>query len=107
MAFTLSYLMFGSGIVTMIIAFVVMHEREHDMDNILFAGMTLGSSVWSLGFGILFAQTSPLTAYYCRCIGMIGTFAYMIFATMLLCRWNGKSYKWMKIVQMLPYTAIV
>lgn len=107
MALILSYLMFGSGIVTMIIAFVVIHEREHDKDNILFAGMTLGSSVWSLGFGLLFAQTSPLAAYYCRCVGMIGTFAYMIFATILLYRWNGKSYKWMKAIQMIPYTAII
>ena len=103
----LSYVMFGSGIITMIITFMVINSKERDTDNILFAGMTIGSSVWSLGFGILFVQKSTLAAYYCRCVGMIGTFACMIFSTMLLYRWNGKSYRWMKFIEILPFSAFI
>ena len=91
----------------MIITFMVINSKELDTDNILFAGMTIGSSVWSLGFGILFVQKSTLAAYYCRCVGMIGTLACMIFSTMLLYRWNGKSYRWMKFIEILPFSAFI
>lgn len=108
MALVLSYLMFGCGVATFILAFGSIYSRdERGWDDILFSGFCFGSSVWSFGFGILLIQTEPLYAYYCRCAGMIGTFAYLIFATLLLVEWNGKKDGIVRVITYFPFSAVI
>ncbi|MGN0401793.1 MAG: response regulator [Acetatifactor sp.] len=57
--------------------------------NKLFALQCVGSGIWSLGFGELFAQTDPAAAYYCRSIGLAGTFIYLLSAQLLVCYISG------------------
>lgn len=81
----LSYVMYGFAILTFIIALSVLDKGEWNCkENRLFAGIAFGSSVWSFGFGLLLVQSSVNTAYFLRCIGMVGTFAYLVFATFLI-----------------------
>ena len=55
--------------------------------SILFALLAISSSLWSVCFGSIPVQTDPNYAYILRCFGMIGTFATLIFATVLIAEW--------------------
>lgn len=52
--------------------------------NKLLGVFALASAIWSFGFGALFIQTSPTNAYYCRSVGMVGVFLYLITGQLLL-----------------------
>lgn len=85
----LSYIMFGFSIMTGIMATsVIRNHIKGRIENILFVCFSIGSSIWSLGFGFLLVQTDTEMAYLLRCFGMIGTFAYLIFATLLMAYWS-------------------
>lgn len=58
-------------------------ERKFLVNKLLIL-FAVGSSVWSFGFGALFLQTDPTDAYYCRSIGMIGVFLYLIAVQLLV-----------------------
>lgn len=58
-------------------------EQKYIVNRILTI-FTIGSAVWSFGFGALFLQTDTNIAYYCRSIGMIGVFVYLISAQLLI-----------------------
>ena len=55
--------------------------------SILFALLAISSSLWSVCFGAIPVQTDPNYAYLLRCFGMIGTFATLIFASILIAEW--------------------
>ena len=55
--------------------------------SILFALLGISSSLWSVCFGAIPVQTDPEYAYILRCFGMIGTFATLIFASILIADW--------------------
>ena len=46
----------------------------------------LASSIWSLGFGMLFIQTDVEKAYFWRSFAIFGTVLYMITAQYLICK---------------------
>lgn len=52
--------------------------------NKLIAFFAVASSIWSYGFGVLFLQNDVTIAYYCRSVGMIGVFLYLITAQILI-----------------------
>lgn len=56
-------------------------------DNRLFCVLTFSSAWWSVCFGLLLVQKSEENAYICRCLGLIGTFAYLIAAVLLFIIW--------------------
>lgn len=104
----LSYLMFGFAIMTLMMAASVLRKQgKRRIDNILFACFSLGSSVWSLGFGFLLVQTEAEVAYRLRCFGMVGMFAYLIFATFLMARWNGNNSFFVKLSEGFSLSALL
>ena len=61
----LSYVMFGFFVCTTIMSASVLRSREKlKINNILFALVCIGSSIWSFCFGFIWIQTDPLRAYY-------------------------------------------
>ena len=65
------------------------HKGASRKISILFALLAISSSMWSVCFGAIPVQTSPEYAYILRCFGMIGTFATLIFACILISEWVG------------------
>ena len=61
----------------------------------IFVFLGICSSVWSIGFGAILIQQNPNDAFLMRCVGMIGTFGTLIFATALIAEWT-KVNKWIK-----------
>ncbi len=43
------------------------------------------SALWSVSFGILFLMQDAHAAYLCRCVGMVGTFTYLIVNVIFIC----------------------
>lgn len=79
-------ILFICGILAFYFAARILCSKDRkDFDNRLIAAMCIGSSIWSLGFGALFLQTSAEMAWRCRVVGMFGTFLYLIMAQTLVC----------------------
>ena len=56
----LSYIMFGFFVCTTIISVSVLRSKEKlKMNDILFALVCIGSSIWSFCFGFVWVQESP------------------------------------------------
>lgn len=60
----------------------------------MFIAFCIASAIWSFGFAGVFIQTETENGYLWRGIGMIGTFAYMITAQMLICQLSGIGKKY-------------
>lgn len=68
--------------------FIIVQVRKKEWrytENRLFTIFCLFSAIWSFGFLGVLLQTDPSVAYIWRAIGMVGTFGYMITATLLIC----------------------
>lgn len=90
MKFIFPIILFICGILAFYFAITILCSKDrNDFDNRLIAAMCIGSSIWSLGFGALFLQTSSEMAWRCRAIGMSGTFLYLIMAQILVCYFSG------------------
>lgn len=108
MAVVLSYLLYGFAIVTLIMAMGVTRKKAQGWgDNYLFCYFNLGSTLWSLCFGLLLIQTDVEKAYQLRCVGMVGMFSYLIFATFLMARWSKIKGRYIKVIKYFPLTAIL
>lgn len=108
MGTVLSYIMFGFFVCTAIMSISVLHSKEKlNINNILFALVCIGSSIWSFCFGFIWIQENPIIAYYWRCGGMVGTFMYMICAILVIARWCGGNVWWVKIIEIFPFSAII
>lgn len=70
------------------------------------AGFSFGSAIWSLGFCSLWIQTKPEYAYWCRTIGLVGTFIFLIYALRNVAYYSGVSQRWQKTVFLLSLTGI-
>ena len=104
----LSYVMFGFFVCTTIMSASVLRSREKlEINNILFALVCIGSSIWSFCFGFIWIQTDPLRAYYWRCAGMVGTFMYMICAMLVIARWCGQKRLWISAIKGFAFSAIL
>lgn len=60
-------------------------RKKRYKDDWIFAGVCMGSIIWSLGFAALFLQSSAESAFWCRAAGMIGVFVYSIAAQIFAC----------------------
>ena len=67
----------------------------------------LASSIWSLGFGLLFQQTEIDNAYWCRSIAILGTYLYMLSVQYLICLFAQISNKTRNIFNFIALTGIV
>lgn len=100
-----SYILIAFAVITLIM-FIDVLRGEHYRGTFLFAAMSLGSSIWSFFFGILYVQIDTEIAFICRCIGMVGTFGYLMSSVFLIAYFNGSQGKWVKALEMLCLTAI-
>ena len=65
------------------------HKGASKHISTIFALLGISSSLWSICFGAIPVQVDPDYAYLLRCFGMIGTFATLIFASVLISEWVG------------------
>ena len=65
------------------------HKGASKHISTIFALLGISSSLWSICFGAIPVQVDPDYAYLLRCFGMIGTFATLIFASLLISEWVG------------------
>ena len=80
----LSYLLYGFAITSIYIVIQESFRKTGEKKaKYLFISCQLGSAAWSLFFGFLIAQTDAKRAADLRIPGMIGMFAFLIFATLL------------------------
>lgn len=94
MKFLFPYLLFTCFIGALYLA-IVMYKKEgiQYRENRLFSLLSFFSAIWSLGFWGVNIQTEPDHAYFFRAIGMIGVFAYLILAQLLVCQFSGTTKK--------------
>ncbi len=84
MASFLSYLIIGFAVASFLLGISYFRKNPGDKKNQKFFIVCLSSSLWSLGFGMLVSQTNSFSAWFCRCIGMVGVFPYLIFGSFLI-----------------------
>lgn len=65
------------------------------------------STIWSLGFGLLYLVTDVHIAYICRCIGMFGVFGYLIIGLRLVGSLTMAPSKIVKKFELISYTGIL
>ncbi|MBQ7065361.1 MAG: response regulator [Lachnospiraceae bacterium] len=83
-------IMFACFVLALYFAIVVFGRKEMKYkENRLFTIFCLSSALWSFGFFGVIVQTDPDKAYAWRALGMIGTFAYLITAQLLVCHFSG------------------
>ena len=76
------------GCFILAVYFIIVQVRKKEWrytENRLFTVFCLTSAIWSFGFLGVLLQTDPSLAYIWRAIGMVGTFGYLIVATLLIC----------------------
>ena len=102
-----SYLIFGFAVMTLIMAaYVLKKHKKGQLEDILFVALAVSSTIWSIGFGFLMVQTDTEMAYMLRCVGMVGTFGYLIFATLLMALWNDRKTRCEKIICAFSLTSV-
>lgn len=90
MKYFFSMSLFASFVLAFYFALRFCWSREKKMtEDWLVAVCCLASAIWSFGFGMLILQTDADKAYFCRAVGMIGVFLYLITAQMLVCHISG------------------
>lgn len=78
--------LFAGFVLAFYFAIMIFRKKEWKyIENRLFFLFCISSAIWSLGFFGVFIQTVPDNAYAWRAFGMVGTFAYLILAQMLVC----------------------
>ncbi len=80
------FAIFGCFVLSVYFILVQIRKKEwRYTENRLFTIFCLCSAIWSFGFFGVLLQTDTSVAYIWRAIGMVGTFGYMIVATLLIC----------------------
>lgn len=81
-------------------------EKKY-IENHMVAVFCFASALWSGSFAALFLQTDTEAAYACRCVGMLGTFLYLIMAQMVVSRISGIRILWRRIFDGIAYTGVI
>lgn len=81
-------------------------EKKY-IENHMVAVLCFASALWSGSFAALFLQTDTDVAYICRCVGMLGTFLYLITAQMLVSRISGIGVFWRRVFDSISYTGVI
>lgn len=99
--------LFACGVIAAyhVLRFCRPHKFKY-IENRYLAFFSLGSAIWSLGFCSLWIQTDPLKAYWCRTIGLIGTFIFLIFALVNVAHYSGVSKRCKTAVHVFSLTGI-
>lgn len=90
MKYMFSQPIFACCILALYFAYSTLKKKEmQHVENRLFAACCISSAIWSFGFFGVILQTNPDNAYAWRAVGMIGTFAFLITAQLLVCYLSG------------------
>lgn len=81
-------------------------EKKY-IQNRMVAVFCFASALWSGSFAALFLQTDTEIAYACRCVGMFGTFLYLITAQLIVSRISGIAIFWRRIFDGISYTGVI
>lgn len=83
-------------------------EKKPDLkiNNYLFC-LLFSSVIWSIGMGMMSIQTSDHKAYIWRCVGIMGTFAFMILIQNILCLMSTLSLKTQRGLNIIAYSGIL
>lgn len=108
MKYFFSVIMFVNCVVALDFAvrFAWWDEKKY-IENRLVSIFCVASALWSGSFAALFLQTDTDKAYICRCVGMIGTFLYLIVAQMLVCNISGIRPFWRRLSNGISYIGIL
>ena len=90
MNIAISFTLYTFAILTFVKGFrIYKHNKEniHNKQYVLYSFAALFSSLWSLGYAILWVQSDPEVARFWRAIGMIGVFFLFVFTTEFLIQW--------------------
>lgn len=82
-------------------------KEKNYVENRLLSLFCFASGLWSFGFGLQIMQTDTDMAYYCRVIGMIGTFLYLITAQVLVCQVSEIPKFWQNILNGISYSGVI
>lgn len=86
MKYFFSYTLFASCVMAFYLAVRnIYHNGWKYLENCVQSIFCVSSAVWSLGFWRLILQTDSEMAHRWRAVGMIGMFAYLITAQILVC----------------------
>lgn len=90
MKYFFAYALFASCVMAFYLAIRnIYHNGCKYLENRVQSIFCVSSAVWSLGFWRLILQTDPDMAHRWRAVGMIGMFAYLITAQILVCHLSG------------------
>lgn len=90
MKYFFAYTLFASCVMAFYLAVRnIYHNGWKYLENRVQSIFCVSSAVWSLGFWRLILQTDPDMAHRWRAVGMIGMFAYLITAQILVCHLAG------------------
>lgn len=81
-------------------------ELKHH-ENRLFSGLCFASAIWSLGFWGVIIQTDVTYAYWCRTVGMIGVFAYLILVQILVLYLAEMPAKYARYLEAFSFLGII
>lgn len=81
-------------------------EKKY-IENHMVSVFCFASALWSGSFAALFLQTDTYIAYICRCVGMLGTFLYLITAQLVVSRISGIRILWRRIFDGIAYTGAI
>ena len=107
MSVFLSYAIFGLAICLLILGIIYYQNNPNKQMNHTFFALCISSSIWSLGFGLLIAQTNTNLAWLCRSIGMLGVFPYIIFGMHILMDLEGTNGILRKISHFFSLSGII
>lgn len=65
------------------------------------------SGLWAAGFGILYSVQDTEVAYWCRNIGMVGVFGFLIFAMSLIANLSMIPKRWMACIHTYSLLGVV
>lgn len=97
--YIISIVLFTCGVLALSFAVQLLSSKVIQYkENKLLALASIGSGIWSLGFCVLYMQNNTDKTYYCRSVGMIGTFLFLISIQLLVYHIAEINSLWAKIL---------
>lgn len=108
----MNYIISGAILINAVLSgyWAVESLLKKDRSTIVKSGiflMGVFSTIWSVGFGLLYLVTDVHIAYICRCIGMVGVFGYLIIGLHLVGSLTMAPSKIVKKFELISYTGIL
>ena len=106
----LSYIILMLSAISLLLGFSYLKDSKKYARRWSYFFLSLASTIWGIGFGLLLVQTNDKGALICRAIGMVGVFMYAIFGARTITNIadvTGTSSKLHKLVIWFSYLGII